>query len=218
MIKAIIFDMDGVLVNTEPVYEKATIDMMKNVYNIDLALRILVKTKGLRDEEEFEFYKKKYDINDSIKNLANNRKKYFFKTAEKLNIVIEGINKKLRELSNYYDLGLATSTAGEMFDFETKFFDTSLFKVIIKGSDVKEGKPNPESYITTINKLNYQPQECVVIEDSLTGVQAAKGSGAKCIGVLGSFLEKELKKAGADIVIEDMTKITKEIIEKIGEG
>ena len=57
MIKAIIFDMDGVLVNAEPVYKKATMDMMKNVYNIDLVWEILVKTKGLRDKEEFELPK-----------------------------------------------------------------------------------------------------------------------------------------------------------------
>jgi len=217
MIKAVIFDMDGVLVNTEPIYEKATKNMMKEVYNIDLPHEIILKVKGVRDEEEFGLYKKHYKINDSIKNMVINRNKYFFKVAEKSNIIFNGVDKKLGELNKGYALALTTSTKGEKFDYESKFFDIGLFKVIVKGSDVTKGKPDPECYIKTIKRLELEPNECVVVEDALNGIKAAKSSGAKCITVLGTFPENELKKAGADVVIKDMTKITKELIEKIGE-
>ena len=212
MIKALIFDMDGVLLNTETVNEKATVQMMKGRYGVDLPLEVILKTMGLRDKEEFAMYKALYGIKDPIEKMVDYRNNRFYELANESNVVFKGVNEKLKELSNKYTLALTTSAHGVKFNFETKFFNIGLFEIIIQGSDVKKGKPNPECYLTTINRLGLQPYECVVVEDSLNGIRAAKKAGAKCIAVLGTFSEAELKKAGADVIIPGVNYITKEIL------
>ncbi len=215
MIKAIIFDMDGVIVNTEPVYEKAFPVMLKQEYGIDRKKGEGNSMKGLRDKEIFEFLKKQFGIEDSVEELVEKRDKQFFKFAEEMGIEFEGANECLKRLSQEFQLALTTSRTGPTFDYETKTFDISLFKVVINGDDVKEGKPDPECYNVTIQKLGLNPEECTVVEDSLNGVKAGKATGAKCIGVLGSFSEEELKEAGADIVVPNIADINKEIIERL---
>ena len=218
MIKAIIFDMDGTILNTEPVYETANKTWIFEKYGIKLNQDDLDSQKGLRDEDEFNNYKIKYLIKDSIEIMKVDRNDYFFKIAKNFDIVIDKDSIKLRSLSESYLLALTTSTDGDKFSYETKFFDLNLFSVIITGADVNNGKPDSECYDKTISKLGVKPFECVIIEDAVNGIIAGKKSGAFCIGVLGSFSKEELILAGADVVVKNILDINENIIIKLGES
>lgn len=73
------------------------------------------------------------------------------------------------------------------------------------GNKVRHKKPDPEIYLTAAAGLGLNARDCLVVEDALNGVQAAKAAGALCIGLLGSFSEEALKNAGADIVLKDLS-------------
>jgi beta-phosphoglucomutase-like phosphatase (HAD superfamily) len=84
----------------------------------------------------------------------------------------------------------------------------------VHGEDVKKGKPDPEIYLLAAKKLKYKSSECLVIEDALNGVIAAKKAGCKVIGITTSFSKNILKKSGADYVVNNYRELTK-IVKKI---
>jgi len=91
---------------------------------------------------------------------------------------------------------------------------SSYFETIISCEDVKRGKPEPDLFLAAAEKLETPPENCMVVEDSLYGVEAAKRAGMKCIAVTTSFPEEELKKA--DIIVDNLMEVPLE--EFIGEN
>jgi HAD superfamily hydrolase (TIGR01509 family) len=83
--------------------------------------------------------------------------------------------------------------------------DRDLFKEILSGEDVVNKKPSPDIYIMAGQKLNLAPSDCVVIEDAVNGVKAAKAAGMFAIGVTTSFSAEVLTAAGADFIIKDIS-------------
>jgi HAD superfamily hydrolase (TIGR01509 family) len=191
--------------------------MYKKEYGVLLSKHIIKKVKGLRDKEEFSFFKKKYNIDEPIENMIKKRDEYFFKYAKHHKILFDGTLNMISKLKKHYALAITTSGYGIKLDFKLSYINKKDFKVIVDGTHVSKGKPNPECYLLTIKKLKLKPEECVVIEDALNGVASAKKAGVKCIAVETSFSKNRLKKAGADLVIKDISKLNKELIDKLGE-
>jgi HAD superfamily hydrolase (TIGR01509 family) len=215
MIKAVIFDMDGVIVNSEPVHELSNIKTLKENYNVKLTEKLIAKTKGMKEVEAFELYKKEYNFNDSFENYLEQKKINYEKIAYESEYVFLGADKKLKELSKKFKLALATSVYGDFFKISSGFFNKNIFNVIVKGNEVKKGKPNPEIFLKAIKKLKLYPNECIIVEDAVKGVEAAKKAGCKCIGVLGTFSKKELYDAGADLIVNNIVDITPEMIRNV---
>ena len=78
MIKAVIFDLDGVIVNSEPLYEEITAKMMKEVYGIELSDEIIKQIKGMREADEFKWFIQLYGLDATVEEMTDNRDKYFF--------------------------------------------------------------------------------------------------------------------------------------------
>ena len=202
--------MDGVLLDTEPVHEKAVRQCMKEEYGAKLTKTIISKVRGMVDKEEFALYKKIFGITDTVENMSRNKDRRFFsmiKHKDIADIVFKGVPEILRKFGKEYALALTTSTSGAKFDYETGLFGLKNFKVVVNGDDVSKGKPHPECYLKTIKRLGLAPEECVVIEDAVNGVIAAKAAGAWCIGVRGTFPARALMSAGADFVVADIRKM-----------
>jgi len=216
MIKAIIFDMDGVLLDTEPVHERAVRQCMEEDYGAKLTKKIISRVRGMVDREEFALYKKIFGIADSIENMSSNKDKRFFSMIRNTDVLFDGVPETLRKLRKDYVLALTTSTSGAKFDYETGLFGLKDFKVVTNGDDVSKGKPDPECYIRTVKRLGLAPEECVVVEDAVNGVIAAKAAGVWCIGLRGTFPSSALKAAGADIIVGDIREITYDRINTLG--
>ena len=77
-------------------------------------------------------------------------------------------------------------------------WDENLFDALVNGLDIEHKKPAPDIFLLAAKRLGLDPTECVVFEDAINGVQAAKAAGAQCIGITSSFTGLELKKVGAD--------------------
>jgi HAD superfamily hydrolase (TIGR01509 family) len=199
MLKAVIFDMDGVLVDSMPYHADAWVSVFKDVginirrediYNIEGSNHIgiinLVFKKAGRTPEPTDFLKfaqKKQEIFSKI-----NKAKVF-----------DGIYECINSLKNNYLLGVASgSDRAVVIELIERFFPDT-FSAIVSGNDVKEGKPSPEPYLKAVEMLKVSKDECIVIENAPLGVESAKMAGLYCIAIP-TYVKPELLK-GADVVL-----------------
>lgn len=204
----IIFDMDGVLVNSEPVIMHAAADALASG-----------GIKGGREdfmpyigagEENFIIgpctVQGKPELIDELmermfENFENNiADMQVFPSAKPL-------TEELKRRG--FTLALVSSAASRKLTASLKAagINPEIFSVILSGSDVTEKKPSPMPYLLAAKRLGADPKECLVIEDAISGVKSAKSAGMKCFGVTTSFSEAELKTAGANFVGDDIIKV-----------
>lgn len=182
--KAVIFDMDGVIIDSEPIHFEVDMQTMKDL-GCNISAKELEKYVGTTNEYMFADIKKNYNISKSIEEIINYKVE---KTKQKIIQSdlepIEGIKELLSELKNKnIPTAIASSSPRRFIDVVvSKFKLQDYFKFIVSGEEVANGKPAPDVYIETAKKLGILPRDCTVIEDSKNGVLAAKAAGMRCIG------------------------------------
>lgn len=212
-IKGTIFDSDGVVVETVGLHFKAWKKMFSE-YN---------------KEFNFDDYKKKVDgisrisgakailtdlSLDEVKKAAARKQRYFLEFLEKegvkpypgaLNLIneLKKNNIKIAVISASKNCRKVLKKAGAI----------DLFDVVISGHDVTKGKPNPEIFLLASERLKLNTDECVVFEDAVLGVEAAKKGGFKCIGIDRYNDPSRLKKA--DFVVSDLSGMNVERLEEV---
>lgn len=205
MLKAVIFDMDGVLVDSMPYHADAWIAVFARVgikiqrddiYKIEGSNHIgiirLVFEKAGRIPEPEDFHK-----------LAEEKKEIFSKINKAT--VFEGIYELIDILKNKYALAVVSgSDKAVVKELIGRFFPDT-FSVIVTGNDVKEGKPSPLSYLKAVEMLKVRKDECIVIENAPLGVESAKKAGLYCIAIP-TYVEPELLK-NADIVLPNHARL-----------
>jgi len=182
-----IFDMDGLLINSEPLWEEAEINVFRNI-GVEVTLDMCQQFKGFRvDESIAEIYRQK----------PWDSRKYNFKSLENniLNEVENLIARKgnampgaIDTVKNCRALGIKTAIASSSM---MKIIDGAidrlnirdLFDYIHSGEYETYGKPHPGIFIHVAQALNIKPQDCIVFEDSLNGIIAAKAARMQCIAV-----------------------------------
>ena len=183
--KTIIFDMDGVLFDTERVYDEAWEFVLGGKGATDIA-GIVAQCRGF-NEADIEII-----LDEIFKGIATGKEcveelleKYTEIIAERGVPLKDGVFELLDYLKdNNYEIGLATSTRREIVEKylkETKIYD--YFQFIITGDVVSNGKPHPEIYVTACNKFGRETKECIAIEDSINGIKSASSAGMKVIMV-----------------------------------
>lgn len=214
MIKAVIFDMDGVLVDSEPVYQEATINVLDSL-NIKATKEDLLKLAG---GSSLHFNKFIQDVSDGSISCEDFNKicdQYYLDNPVKYEeIMFPHVRETLDYLKDKgYILALASSSKEYEIENVLKRCDLKdYFKLIISGEVFKESKPNPEIYLTCIEKLNLEAFECVAVEDSEYGIEAAKKAGLICIAKRDDRFNYDQSKA--DYFIDDHDEI-KDILENL---
>ncbi|MCM8711406.1 HAD family phosphatase [Clostridium sp. SYSU_GA19001] len=209
MFKAAIFDMDGVIIDSEPIYYKICSEFL-NGLNVNMTKDEYYTYVGKPAEEMWKSLKKKYNLKESIEELVKiNRENYinYLKTSteEKL---IDGVMELMKSLyENNIKLALASSTSlKNIYTVLDKFNLTKFFQVIVSGDDIKEGKTSPQIFLYTAEKLKAAPCECIVIEDSCLGINSAKKAGMKCIAIDNVNSGKQ-DRSSADLIIKSFSDI-----------
>jgi beta-phosphoglucomutase len=213
VLKGVIFDLDGVIVETVLLHFNA---WKKMFYEYG-------------KEFTFEEYKKKVDgiprldgarailkdlDEEELKKAAEKKQKYFLELLEKEGVkVYQSTIRLIKELKKNNIRVAVISSSKNCLPILKRANIDSLFDVIITGNDIKKGKPDPEIFILACKKLNLSPSECVVIEDAVLGVEAAKKGNFKCIGIDRYGNPARLSKA--DLVVKDLSEIDLEVLSKI---
>ena len=214
MLKAIIFDMDGVLIDTIPYVWKSFNTILKEE-NIHFSKEYIKKNlaRSLRDnlkawKEEFNI--KDYDIMEFSKKATEIQ--LDFLKDEKPNKALINLLKQAKE----QNLKCAVATSSLRWRTE-KILDLlkirTYFDAVVTANDVKNHKPSPDVFLEAAKQVNINPEECIVIEDAGNGIEAAKKGNMKAIGLITKHNSKEELK-DADMIINDFSEID---IERLNE-
>lgn len=183
--KAVIFDMDGVIIDSEPIWRKAEKEAFK-VYSIILTDDMCRSTAGLRLMQVIEHWQKRFGFDDEAKN--NLFKTVHARVIEIINVegkAFDGLNELLEKIKNK-GIKIALASGSSKLIIETvleKLGIKKYFDAVCSGDEVECGKPHPQIFINTAKLLNVTVEDCMVIEDSRNGVLAAKAAQMKVIAM-----------------------------------
>ena len=210
-IKAVIFDLDGLLIDSEPVWGEAYLKFisMKGLPDEPTVSR---QFRGMGIREIVGIWKKEYGLNGGVDELASEYRSTLYKfllEPGRLKLM-DGAEELLQKLKGKYSLAIATS--GHRDEMAKKLLGLlnieAYFDQVISGDDVAHGKPAPDVYLTSAEKLELNPVNCLVLEDSINGVLSAKAAQVKVFGVNPDEKTREqLDKAGADRVFKSLSEV-----------
>jgi HAD superfamily hydrolase (TIGR01509 family) len=217
MLRAVIFDMDGVVVDSQP-YHFAVEEKIFQELGFAVTLEESHSFVGMAGDKMWSYVKDKFELQQSLEELMefDNRVRIeYFSSLENVK-PMPGI-VELLEYLNKSDIktALASSSSIEVINiFISKIGLGHYFHKTISGDSVKRGKPDPDIFIHAAKALQEELEDCIVIEDSANGVKAAKLAGMKCIGFRNANSgDQDLSLA--DMVIDDFRKVNLEIIESL---
>lgn len=214
MIKTVIFDMDGVIVDTEPVHKYAY-NLHFNELNIEVSEELYSSFTGNSTKNVFQKLKKIYDLQQDIEALVLRKRHLFneaFDTKEDL-FLIEGVEDLIKNLyKTNYQLILASSASNDTINrVFNRFQLDNYFTHKVSGEDFPKSKPDPAIFLHAASLSLFSNENCVVIEDSTNGVVAAKAAGLKCIGYK-SKNSKNQDLSKADFIISDFIELNNHAI------
>lgn len=206
-IKAIIFDFNGVLIDDEPVH----LEMLRRVIEEEGMIfaegDYHEKYLGVDDRRcfirAFNDHGRPEEANDParIRELIDRKTGYYHEAVQSQDLLFPGVPEMLERLSASYPLAIASGALRQ--EIEGVLARGNLrdyFRLVVASEDVAESKPHPEGYLKALAGLcrvveGLVPRECLVLEDSVAGVAAAKGAGMRCVAVTTSFPAEKLRQA-----------------------
>ncbi|MCS3530790.1 HAD family phosphatase [Chryseobacterium sp. JUb7] len=206
--KAIIFDMDGTLVDNIPYHEESWIIFLKQHDIIIEPENFSAQNHGTLDEMIVRFFGN--DLSkDRIHELGLKKEEAYQNLYKNHIKEVNGLTPFLQKLSQKkIKTGLATMGIPSSIDFILGGLNIkNYFQEITGGIEVVKGKPNPEIFLKTVEKLQIDSKEAVAVEDSMGGVKAAKDAGLKVLGITTTHSEEELMDNGCFCVINDYSAI-----------
>ncbi len=216
----LVFDVDGVLGDTEGLSVIATTKMFKELYNLDVQPEDYIPFIGTGAELYCIGPGKKYGVDIDVALAVETRHKYFLELlVEDPDISFPGIHPLIEAAHAAHDwkLGIATSSPGKKSaqTLKSARVNVDLFDVWIHGDMITHKKPDPEIYLRAAHDLGLDPAVCVAVEDSIQGVDSARAAGMKVLAVTNSFTAEELHLA--DRIVPTLEGVTlKSLIELFG--
>lgn len=209
----VIFDMDGCLVDTEPVINRAAILGLKE-WGIDAKPDDFIPFIGAGETAYIGGVAEKYGLAYEPKMKTRVYDIYLDIVEEMLKPMPGAIECLTKLEADGYKLALASSADHLKIDANLRIagIKRDLFYVILGAEDVVHKKPAPDIYLAAAKKLDVEPGACFVVEDAINGIQAAKSAGMACVAVQTTFSEEKLRAAAPDFIagnLFDVYKIVK---------
>ncbi|WP_339698367.1 HAD-IA family hydrolase [uncultured Marixanthomonas sp.] len=216
MLQAVLFDMDGVIIDTEPLHKKAYFSMF-NDFNIDVSEEMYNSYTGQSTINICKQLCDHFSLSEAPETLMAIKRKHFkhlFATDSDLDL-LDGV---LDLIKDYYNnsLTLILASSASMPNINRIFERFNLnqyFKAKFSGADLKESKPHPEIFIKAAEASGYSKEECMVIEDSTNGIAAAKAAGIFCVGY-NSLHSKDQDYSKADVVVSNFEAVSYQVIKE----
>ena len=206
--KAVIFDMDGVLVDSQPYHFKADIDTMAE-YGVIKDQKFYEAFAGTLTDNRMRTLRDMFGLDVPAEELIEKREKMILDIMANEDIKpVSGIPELLRSIKA---LGLKTAVASssgiELIELVLDRLGIAVyFDSITSGNDVKRGKPDPDVFLLAAERIGVNPRDCFVVEDSENGVKAAKSAGMKALGYINPTSGNQCLDM-ADAVTDDFRKV-----------
>lgn len=217
MFDAVVFDWDGTLADSREVVVASFQKALSGI-NCKIGDKFIEQCIGIGSAETFReilrFCKKSFD-ETLITNLVEIKIRNEIEMSSSI-YLFDGALQLLQSLHGKIKIGLASMNDRLVIDHLLKIMNMKkFFNAVVTAADVAKSKPNPEIFLKCASKLNSKPEKCVVLEDSIFGVEAAKKAKMTCIAVLtGAYPIKMLEKANPDLIVNSLTQKT-EIVRHI---
>lgn len=208
--KAVIFDLDGTLVDSMWMWRDIDIEYLGR-FGISVPHGLQADIEGMSFSETAVYFKERFHIPDSLEKIKRDWNqmawdKYTFQVPLK-----EGVSEFIEQCRcRGISLGIATSNSRELVENIIAVHGLNDdFSCIMTGCDVKRGKPSPEIYLAVAQALQVPPEDCLVFEDIVPGIQAGKSAGMEVCAVEDAYslYQTEEKKTLADYYIKDYREI-----------
>ena len=208
----LIFDVDGVIANTEPLNARVTIKVLEDMFGL----------KGIGKGAE-KYVKAAADVHnlqlnpELLQAAARLREQYLIKVMRKGPLpIFPGVSEIMDAAlqSGDFRLAIATSASLELSRAILESVKVPYQKMVyVTGSEIKRKKPDPSLFLTAASRMGISPPDCVVFEDAPSGVQAAKAAGSKCIAVTNSTSAENL--SDADLICNSLEQVKLDTIRKL---
>jgi len=187
LMKAVIFDLDGVLVSTDEYHFQAW-KQLANEENIYFDRKINERLRGVSRMDSLEIILERSRISyraEEKKTLASRKNGYYISNIENLtpNDMLPGALVSINRLKEAGKLIAIGSSSKNTLLILEKLGIKEYFDAIVDGNQIKNSKPDPEVFLLGAEKMNVKPEECLVVEDAASGVEAGKSAGMKVLGV-----------------------------------
>lgn len=212
--KGVLFDMDGVLVDSEEFITEAACRMFAEK-GLNVKPEDFKPFTGTGEDRFIGGVAEKYNFD---LNMPQDKHRTY-------EIYCDIIKGKLKPLAGVVDfikkcrkkkLKLSVASSADLVKVKANLSEIGLdhgeFDAIVCGDDVKNKKPAPDIFILAAEKIGLNPNQCLVIEDAISGVQAAKSAGAMCLALTSSFDADKLKDAGSDFVANDLSDADNDVL------
>lgn len=207
-IDTILFDMDGVLIDSEGVIIECCIDVLKE-YGVNAVKEDFAPFYGMGEDSFIGGVSRKHGVEYTLEMKDKAYNKYCAIVKDVLGHDKTTINmlKKLKELG--FKMAVASSADSVKVRANLNAIDAvdGIFDSIVTGSDIINKKPDPEIYIKAYKSVNSLPENCVVVEDAPSGIQAGNTAGILTIGVTSSFSKEALEKHNPDYIVSKTPEI-----------
>jgi len=207
MLKALIFDVDGVLVDSMPYHADAWKTVLSEV-GVHITRQDIYEIEGSNHVGVIQLMFEKAGRTPQphhFDELPPKKREIFFRINKVK--VFDDIGKCLNLLKKRYLLAVVSGADRAIVHSILDRFFPGVFDAVVTGEDVQHGKPSPEPYLKAVGMLNVQKDECIVIENAPMGVESAKRAGLYCIAVPTHVEPDKLK--NADMVFEDHTALSR---------
>ena len=206
-IKAILFDMDGVVIDSEKLYSQTEKKLLAQ-YGVKFDESDWHYIKGCTEKQFYDLVYSKFNINIPRDQLIDKGRK-FLKTVFTQELeYMNGFNEIYSIFKKKFKLALVTSTGPELVNHINSLLSIyEKFDIVITSKDTTIHKPQPEPYLIAMKRLQLEPNQCIVFEDSIQGIKAGKAAGSYVIALEGS-LEKEVL-TEADLIISSFYDLIK---------
>ncbi|MDL2247937.1 HAD family phosphatase [Bacteroides sp. OttesenSCG-928-J23] len=211
MLKAVIFDMDGVLIDSEILYLHALQRYLQD-QGVTLAWRDLTWVVGMKLEDISAHIVKKYALNLTAEEVSRGQERYCDDLYQADLAVMEGLEDFLTELKSHgVKTAVASSSIKRDVDTVLRRFDLKqYFDAVVAGDMVERSKPAPDIFLRAAQLLKALPEECAVIEDSVSGIAAGKSAGMFVVGFKGSVVKQNT--SAADMEVYRFNQLSRDIL------
>ncbi len=200
--KAVIFDMDGVVIDSEPLHERSS-RLVFAQHNLEIEDEVFADFKGSTDRTILEYLVAENGLDLEVDELLQQKRLTYASLIDELQ-PIPGVISFINRITDDFRLALTTSASRRNKELAfSKFNLHSFFEVVVTSNDITNPKPDPEPYQLTTHQLGLAPGECLVIEDSFNGVRSAFQAGCTVAGITTSFSADALREAGAHLVFDN---------------